>query len=179
MGANSTGPEAPALVSLPSRGADRNANGERVVSERLQRWPAAHADLDIRCKPDIVEACLFLFLDVQAQNRSHLDDAITEISIELPLPPGVVSLPVHLPDGTPFFGESIPAHALRHLRVYLMLDRETYEKTVNWNPTEKVVWTLVAKTINDQAITEQIQPAGHFPAYVANAAVAELDHWRP
>src|SRR5712692_1497494 len=78
----------------------------------------------LRCKPDEPSANLVLFLDVQAQKRSHLDDAITEIAFMLPAGTGAVRLPARLPDGSDLFGESIPAHALLHLRLRMMLDRE-------------------------------------------------------
>jgi hypothetical protein len=130
----------------------------------------------IRCAPDAQSANLFLLLDIQAQNRGHLDDALTEVRIELPSASGSASLPVRLPDGSEFFGESIAAHQLRHLRLRLILDQENYQNTVNWIPDQSVVWKLVAKTINDQTIIEEIRPAGHFPAFVQEA-VKELDDW--
>ncbi len=58
-----------------------------------------------------------------------------------------------------------------------MLDRENYQDTVNWNPDESVVWRLVAKTINDQRIIEEIWPAGRFTA-MDGKAIEELDDWR-
>ena len=59
----------------------------------------------------------------------------------------------------------------------MMLDRENFEKTSNWIPDEQAVWRLVAKTISDQMIVEEIRPAGHFPAY-QTGAIKELDEWR-
>lgn len=130
----------------------------------------------LRSMPDEPDASLFLLLDMQAQNRSHLDDALTEITIEVPCGALTSHLRVRLPDGSEFFGESIPAHQLRSLRLRLMLDRQNYAKTPNWVPDQEVAWRLVAKTINDQTITADIRPAGHFPAFV-QGSVDELDHW--
>src|SRR5438067_5000840 len=47
----------------------------------------------LRCKPDEPPANLVLLVDVQAQNRSHVDDAITEITFMLPAGNGLVRLP--------------------------------------------------------------------------------------
>jgi hypothetical protein len=130
----------------------------------------------IRCEPSSEGAALFLLLDLQVQNRGHLDDAITEITILVPWNDREARLPARRPDGSTFFGESIPAHGLRHLRLRLVLERENYAKTPNWMPDQSVVWKLVARTINDQTLTEEIRPAGHSPAY-EERAVEELDEW--
>jgi hypothetical protein len=58
-----------------------------------------------------------------------------------------------------------------------MLARENYADTPNWIPEQPVVWKLVARTINDQTLTEEIRPAGHSPAF-EERAIEELDEWR-
>ena len=155
--------------------------GLRLASETLfpSRLSAGGAGMTpswIRCEPSSDGAAFFLLLDVQVQNRSHLDDAITEITILVPWNDREARLPARRPDGSSFFGESIPAHGLRHLRLRLMLERENYAKTPNWIPDQGVVWKLVARTINEQTLTEEIRPAGHSPAY-EERAVEELDEW--
>lgn len=126
--------------------------------------------------PDNPAASLFLLLDLQVQNRSRLDDAITEIQIDVPVGSRTARLPARLPDGSGFFGESIPAHQLRTLRLRLMLDRSNYATTPNWIPGPDVVWRLVATTINDQTITEEIRPVAQFQAF-EESPVEELDLW--
>src|SRR5258708_35443083 len=74
----------------------------------------------IRCEPSSEGAALFLLLDVQVQNRSHLDDAITEITILVPWNDGEARPPARLPDGSNFLCESLPAHALPPFRLRLM-----------------------------------------------------------
>lgn len=131
----------------------------------------------IRCDPGDAAASLFLFLDLQAQNRGFLDDALTTIQIEVPSASGISHLSVRLVDGTQFAGESIPSHQLRSLKLRLMLDRDNYAGTPSWIPDANVVWKLVATTINGQTIQCDIRPAGHFLAFETKA-VEELDEWR-
>src|SRR5260370_17824139 len=123
-------------LKLSYRCLHASPTGTRMASEI---YPSAFAGPSapplittwIRCKPDDRAAHLFLLLDLQAQNRGQLDDAITAIKIEVPRGSHTAALARRLPNGSDFFGESIAAHQLRHLQLRLMLEPENYQDTIN------------------------------------------------
>ncbi len=76
-------------LQLSYRCLHASPTGQRMASEI---YPSAFAapggpplmTFWIRCKPDDRTAELFLLLDLQVQNRGYLDDAITELTAEVP-----------------------------------------------------------------------------------------------
>lgn len=118
------------------------------------------------CEPDEPRASLFVRVDLRLVNRSYLDDAITEAFLMLADGPSAAQ-PALAKEFAYFYGENIPAHTLRHLRLKFTFDRERYGRFSTWaDPGELTLRLLsvrgktyrLAVPVSDLLVRSKFEP---------------------